>query len=1741
MNSKFVKKLAACIVASCLMATVAVPTVANAAGANYSVAQTSIVDTTTNYRENPIGIDMDSLRFGWRMESNLIGQQQAAYEVNLYQADDSSKAIWTTGKVEDGVSTGIVYDGEPLAAATGYHWVVTVWDKDGKSYSSNPAYFETGVTNEQDWNAAEFIQLPVSSAAPIFRTEQDVDGKINSARLYITAIGVYEAYINGEQVGKINGDGTTTYHHMNPGYGNGTTTIGYETYDVTSYLNDDAPFALSILAGTGWNDGKGDGAMGSTSGQPAVKALMVIDYTDQDGNPQQKKVTTNTEDWRGTLDGPITVNGVFYGEDYDARKQVALGDYKNVGYDDSNWLSSGSKEQTDSHILTNTFDPVTTKYLRLSVSETGPATSNDKENRLQIMELEALDTTGNNVVKGKIATVNSNQEVGDQWNVANMTDGDDGTKTDYGYTSAILGTEGLESFYSDPPLTVDFAFDQPTELASLKLYCRTGIASVTNGVCPNYAKVYSIQVSDDGQSWKDVVTNYDAGRVENSFLQTTGITTTEYPGQIIASRGDSGQIVDAFEHQPVSATLYTGEAAESQYEGGEIAVDNYYAHQPSEDELYQNGFVQVPEGQPIFENGITLKKGQTMIVNIGQNMTAIPEISFQSVPGATVTMKFAEMLNDGSSVGNGAFQANGPKGSLYTKSLRSARSEAHYTFATNEMETYQTKTSFFGYQYVQITATEDVTIYSMRSRALSSVSEQTGYITTNNEDVNRLFLNALYGQLSNYFTIPTDCPQRDERKGWTGDAQVFAQTGIYNFDAASFMFGYQDMLSELTMKQGYPGAVTSQWEGFNHWASGWSDIQVIYPWVLYQQTGDISVLETNWEAMNHYMDWLKNNERAAYQAPSIQRNGFGDWLAFQGTGYEVIADYYYGYVTQLMEQMAGILEDAEKQNYYSERFENLKQTFLNTHVSFNEEPQLEPTIFEQPTTDHPGSSNIITNTFDETTAKYVRFTVSRTGPGTSDDNEYRLQMMELNVSKDGGENYALGKSVEASNTFDWGTSWGNAYLTDGNTETGYSSANNGGNTLSGNPITVTVDLGQEQTFNQIDITCRNYDKSMEAGVCVNYPKDYTIEVSSNGTDWTTIGRFATDNKPADKLVIKSGTGSPVMQNKGGKYEDNSQTALLWMLKLGYYTSDEMKDEAIRLLVKNIKNEDPDPSSIRAQYGENTLSVGFLGSNVITPVLTDIGYSDVSYDLLLNDSMPSWLFEVKAGATTIWERWNSYDPENGFGDQEMNSFNHFSYGSVVEWMYQYMVGIDSDLENPGFKHIILQPTLDTGEKYNDQNRIDTVNGSYDSYYGLIESNWTSNQNKLSTYHTVIPANTTSTLYLPVSADMMEGFTAIPGITFVGMTEHNGIETAQFELASGGYDFTVQDGKVIASIADGYVTEDVTPSNTDKSVLQTVISYAENAKETDEYFNAIPSVKDSFEKALTEAKAVNENTSATQEQVDAAWKTLLNEIHKLGFQAGDKTKLQALYDEMSKVDLSQYKDGTSKDNFVTALEQAAKVLADQDAMQKEIDKAAEDLETAYSLLEKAADKSQLEALIEATKNYEQKEYTENSWVMYAEAKAKAEEIYNDPEATQEEINEAVDNLLRGMLELRYRADKTLLKEAVEAAEGIEISEYTAESAASFEALLAEAKAMLRDNNLSKEDEAEINAKAMELKAAQSKLERVENKGSGTEEGVQTGQESTTTKTNSAKTGDVTPIAGAVALAVAGVAVVALKKRK
>lgn len=1262
---------------------------------------TRITDLTTEYQKDPIGIDVSTPRFGWRMESSRIGQMQAGYEINLYRAADPANPIWTKAEKDDR-SVGIVYDGPTLDMATAYFWTVDVAASDGQTYTSQPGYFETGVTDLPEWRNAKFIQLGSNTAAPVFRTEGRLEGEVREARLYITALGAYQAYINGDQVAQVNRDGTVTYPHMAPGYGNGQTAWYYQTYDVTAHLKGQEAFALAVLAGTGWYNGQ----MAAMSGAPAIKALLRIVYDDG----RTAYLDTNLEDWKATLEGGIRKQGIYYGEWYDANAEAALGDYKNPGYDDSGWIGAG--ESGPSHVIENNLEGVRARYLRLRVDALGPQVAGEYP-ALQIMELEVLDRTGEDVALHKTAWSPQGWEPVDNWRNAYLTDGEDGTGRDYGFTTV---------FNPAKPIYVTVDLGAEYDLSALKIHCRSLVASEEEGVCPNYPKEYTVQTAresdfavgaqpapgyDDAAStgWTDVL-SWDAGRV--GF--TLALSEASYPGRLIAQQGPIGQIVDAFEEEPESAVIYDGEAAESTYAGGEINTTAYYAYQQPEDALYNKNVTIVDASKKLFDRGITLPAGQTMVIDLGQNMTAIPEFVFSAAQNTQLTMRFAEILNDGSERytdtynGDGAlggealYAADGPKGSVYLKSLRTANATAYYVFSGQGKERYQPAMSFFGYRYIECTATGDVTIYSLRSRALSSVSQRTGFIETNNPSVNRLFLNSVYGQLSNNFMITTGCPQRDERESWTGDAQVFTQTAVYHFDSMAFLNYYQNILSDLTRQKGFPGSTTTYGGFTGVCTSGWDDIEITQPWLLYQQTGDTSILEQNWDAMTTYMNFMITHERAniPYRAPEMPI-AFGDWLNFQGTSIEVMTDLYYGYTMQLMAQMAEVLGKDDEAAYYADRAEKMKEAFIQAHVTFD-----------------------------------------------------------------------------------------------------------------------------------------------EAGV----------------------------------MTVHSEIGSLPFMGNSGPLEPNSQTALLWMLKLDYFDSDDARQQAVDMLVQNVKNENPDPDSIRAAYGPNTLAVGFLGANVLAPVLTDIGAGDVAYDVILNDGMPSWLHAVENGATTMWERWDSYSAQEGFGNQSMNSFNHFANGSVAEWMYRYMAGIAADTSRPGFQNVILQPVLDTGAPYNDQERIRQVKASYDSYYGTIVSNWEAEAGSLARYETVVPANTTADLYLPVSAASVRDFSDIEGVTFQGMVQHNGQETAHFTLSAGGYVFTVTDGRLAVAYAEGYTTDepDRPGEEADKAALQAAYDGAKLIYEAgDEDYTAKSWA--AFETAYHAAGNLLVDPTAAQPDVDAAAGNLL----------------------------------------------------------------------------------------------------------------------------------------------------------------------------------------------------------------------------------------------------------------------------
>ena len=243
-------------------------------------------------------------------------------------------------------------------------------------------------------------------------------------------------------------------------------------------------------------------------------------------------------------------------------------------------------------------------------------------------------------------------------------------------------------------------------------------------------------------------------------------------------------------------------------------------------------------------------------------------------------------------------------------------------------------------------------------------------------------------------------------------------------------------------------------------------------------------------------------------------------------------------------------------------------------------------------------------------------------------------------------------------------------------------------------------------------------------------------------------------------------------------KETSQTALLLALQFDLLNGEtEVNDFKTRL-------------SQAIRDNGHKLNTGFVGTGILNTTLSRFGLTDYAYDLLLQRDNPSWLYSVDQGATTIWERWNSYTLESGFGEASMNSFNHYAYGAVAEWMYRYMVGLEPDESAAGFKHILLCPQPDyRSTRPQGQPPITHAAGTFRSRYGLISAAWSRPDEKTFTYDCTVPPNTTATLRLPAQNEyqtMLES--GIPakqaqGVKFIGF--QNGHQV--YELGSGTYHF------------------------------------------------------------------------------------------------------------------------------------------------------------------------------------------------------------------------------------------------------------------------------------------------------------------------------------------------------------------
>ncbi len=339
---------------------------------------------------------------------------------------------------------------------------------------------------------------------------------------------------------------------------------------------------------------------------------------------------------------------------------------------------------------------------------------------------------------------------------------------------------------------------------------------------------------------------------------------SEFVGEIIPSAGAEVYLRHDLTLSPVKTYVWQGiEGATEDAHGKVVVVREYDA-----------------------DDTVTLNAGETLVVDFGQNAAAVPAFTFKAAEGTVLTCLPGEILNDG----NGAHSRgmDGPEGSVHRKNLRIPDDGMRlvYTFGDKcGYTSYYPHCTFFGYRYISITVTGKVTFKSIKSIPVTSIAKslEIGTITTGNELVNKLISNAYWGQLSNYLSVPTDCPQRDERQGWTADTQVFAETGSFFANTSTFFHKWmRDMRDSQNELGGFPGVAPTARHGVGCMKLGWADAGIIVPWIVWKQFGDTQIISDNWESMNRFMNHV--NETKYDHNALKEENGnrqYADWVSYE--------------------------------------------------------------------------------------------------------------------------------------------------------------------------------------------------------------------------------------------------------------------------------------------------------------------------------------------------------------------------------------------------------------------------------------------------------------------------------------------------------------------------------------------------------------------------------------------------------------------------------------------------------------------------------------------------------------------------------------------------------------------------------------------------------------------------------------------------------------------------------------------
>lgn len=1107
--------------------------------------------------KNPEGID-HAPEFSWKLRSGDRGVFQTAYKIVLTTDAVGRRVVFDSGYIDSDKSVGVRLDEPNLLPSTRYYWTVTVRDNKGNEVTSREmAYFDTGLLSS-GWGDAVWIK-----AADVAHGQFVPTGNGSNVQLRTTENATphlrytidYDMHLVKASAAMIFGQtsGNTYYMWQINCNDLETPSVRHHVYTNGKLEWNDAPFTQFTKEQLVGSRHHYRLEVAGRQIQTYVDGILVDSYTDKHGGAPLGDIgmridPTNTGE-EAYFDN---IKVVVYDEHGKGRTVL------NEDFEAESACFIGAKtENRDGSMMCHLQSPNGERKL-MQLSDNG------------VPMFRKAFTLNHKVKSAKLYT----SALGIYDVYIN------------GKRVGHVLPDGSTVYEEMKPGFTDFRhrlFYSSHDVTNLLQKGRNAIGAIVTSGWYSGGIAHKIAGSDKdlGIIAKLVVVFKDGTR---QTIVSDDTWTSSRKGALRYSDIYNGEIYDARKYQNISAPDYdasgwngvTGNAAFQgkieAFRGPYVKVLDNNIQTVRTATLYEGtkntgtdyGMVNVVATHD-GAKPIALKKGQTVCFDMGQNIVGWPTFTVKGKCGTRMHFVMTEMLNDTGAKSRGN---DGAGGTPYLANLRSAKAEIYYTLNGDASgESWHPSTTFYGFRYCTVTATEDVEISKLEACPISSSHEDTGDITTSSNILNQLISNVRWGQRGNLLSIPTDCPQRDERQGWTADTHVFAQTGMYNANMESFYNKWLMDMEDGQLADGVYPDIAPQTGYAPYGGAAWADAGIIVPWQTYLMYGHKSVIKAHYASMEKYMDWVAAQKGDGdYQGASTT---YGDWVAYQETDKRYISMVYYAHDADLMARMSRVLSSsddsyARKAQRYEELYENIKEAI------------------------------------------------------------------------------------------------------------------------------------QKRYFNS--------------------------------------------------------DGSPKL---------TTQCALVLALNFNICKDEQQRQLLIALLDRSLRS------------ANDVLNTGFLGTSVLNQTLSGCGLNDHAYNLLLQRENPSWLYPIDQGATTMWERWNSYTRDKGFQDPGMNSFNHYAYGAIGEWMYRYMVGIESDAENPGFKHFFLQPTPDRRTVIpNNEERITRVAGYYDSNYGRITSGWSCTDGTSMDYTCEVPANTTATLYLPAdpvfAKTFKDGRAAIDmsGIDYVG---------------------------------------------------------------------------------------------------------------------------------------------------------------------------------------------------------------------------------------------------------------------------------------------------------------------------------------------------------------------------------------